>query len=334
MSDNKFIPQKVNDETVSISGYFIPIREIGCYLDIDSIIIYWQQLEKEGFPLVRISSLLVTLEYMHWTKKNMSSLLPFPIHIIRMVDAIYCAKFINGGKQRINNLKKQLCSLITESTNFPKRQSITKNKILESVITISDEFRIGYILLGLKPTLRFNTEKGPDFYFDGININLTVEAKSRLNRTYLGEIGIKENMAIQLDESICLRLLSRDAFKSGTFSKAFEEQKTDIALINMSHSEFGDLFAAFVYIENKGYEFEVAVNYATKLVKEGKKAVILYSEVISNNKPYRIGAISTDKETVYSLGAKLDKKEKDVGINERDPNYYFRIINEARQLKL
>jgi hypothetical protein len=334
VSDNKFRPPKVNNETVSISGYFIPIREIGCYLDTDSIITYWQKLEKAGFPLVHISSLLVTLEYINWTKKNMSSLLPFPMHIIRMVDAIYCAEFIKGGKQRINRFKKQLCSLIKESTNFPHRQSITKNKILESVITISDEFRIGYIIIGLKPTLRFNKEKGPDFYFDGITINLTIEAKSKLNRTYIGEIGVNEDIIIQLDESLCLMLLSRDAVKSRTLSKAFEDQKTDIALINVSHSEFGDLFAAFVYIENKCYEFEVAVNNATKLVKEGKKAVILYSEVISNDKPYRIGAISTDKETVYSLGAKLDKTEKDTGINERTSNYYFRIINEARQIKL
>ena len=262
----------------------------------------------------------------------MFSLLPFPIHISRMVDAIYCAKFINGGKQRINNFKKQLCSLITESTNFPKRQSITKNKILESVITISDEFRIGYILLGLKPTLRFNTEKGPDFYIDGININLKIEAKSKLNRTYIGEIGVEEDIIIQLDESICLSLLSRDAFKSGTLSKAFEEQKTDIALINMSHSEFGDLFAAFVYTEYKGYEFDAAVDNALKLVKEGRKAVLLYSEIISKDKPYRICAISTDKETVHSIGAKLDRKEKDAKINERTPDYYFKIINEARQL--
>lgn len=309
MSGDEFRPHKINDETVSISNYYIPIKQIGCYLDAYSIINYWEQLEKEGYPLVHISSLLVALEVIHWTKKNMFSLLPFPIHIIRMVDAIHCAAFIRGGKQRINCLKKQLCSLITESINFPERQSVTKNKILETVITRSDEFRIGYVLLGLKPTLIFNTKKGPDFHFNGININVKIEAKSKLNRTYIGEFGVKEDLMIHLDEAICLKLLSRDAFKSGTLDEAFEEQKTDIAVINLSHSEFGDLFAAFVYTENNGYEFDAAVDNAIKLVKEGKKAVILYSEVISNDKPYRISAISTDKETVHSLGAKLNKRK-------------------------
>ena len=49
MSDNKFSPQKVNAGTILISDYYIPIREIRCYLDTDGIISYWQQLEKEGF---------------------------------------------------------------------------------------------------------------------------------------------------------------------------------------------------------------------------------------------------------------------------------------------
>jgi hypothetical protein len=53
---------------------------------------------------------------------------------------------------------------------------------------------------------------------------------------------------------------------------------------------------------------------------------------MSMDKPYRLGAISSDKETVYTLGAKLDKKEKEVNIKEGNTNYYFRIIEEARQL--
>jgi hypothetical protein len=334
VSDNKFRPQKINDVTVSISNYYIPIKQIGCNLDACSIIKYWENLEKTGFPLAQISSLLVALEYTYWTKKNMISLLSFPIHIIRMVDAIYCAESIKEGKQRINCLKKGLCSLISKAINFPNQQQNTSSEILKKVITVTDEFRIAYVLQSLNSTLRFNTEKGPDFYFDGINVTFKMEAKSKLNRTYIGEIGVKEDLVVYLDEPICLRLLSRDAFKSGTLDEAFQKQKTDIALINLSHSEFGDLFASFVYIENKGYEFSIAVDNALKLVKEGKKAVIFYSEVISNDKPYRIGALSTDKDTVYTIGTNLDRKEKDAKINERTTSYYFMIIKEARQLKL
>ena len=47
------------------------------------------------------------------------------------------------------------------------------------------------------------------------------------------------------------------------------------------------------------------------------------------DKAYRICAVYSEKETVQMLGAKLDKKEKDVGINESKPKYYFRIIEEG-----
>lgn len=116
MSDNKFRPQKINDETVSISNYYIPIKQIGCNLDACSIINYWEHLEKASFPLAQISSLLVALEYIDWTKKNMTSLLPFPMHIIRMVDAIYCAESIKEGRHsRISfcdSIKYFICCFI------------------------------------------------------------------------------------------------------------------------------------------------------------------------------------------------------------------------------
>ncbi|MGB9168741.1 MAG: hypothetical protein WCB31_07440 [Nitrososphaeraceae archaeon] len=51
---------------------------------------------------------------------------------------------------------------------------------------------------------------------------------------------------VHLDDGICLKLLSHDAFKSGTLYDSFQEQKTDISVINLSHSEFGDLFVVLV----------------------------------------------------------------------------------------
>jgi hypothetical protein len=269
MPEDEFRPQKITEEIISISGYQIPTKQIGCYLDVDNIIRRWHQLENQDFPLVHTSSLLVAIEYVHWTKKNMVSLLPFPNHIIRMVDAIHCAESITGGKQRVNNLKAQLCSLITESIKFPNRQAITSDRILEAVVTATDEFRIAYALQSMNSALIFNEEGGPDFRLNEINVSVKIEAKSKLNRKYIGEIDVNEDLTIYLDESICLRLLSRDAFKSGTLDRAFDEQETDIAVINLSHSEFGDLFAAYVYDLDEGYMFEAVFREAVKLSRAG-----------------------------------------------------------------
>ena len=106
--------------------------------------------------------------------------------------------------------------------------------------------------------------------------------------------------------------------------------------MSLSHSEFGDIFAAHVY-ENKlsdtreNYEFGSAFKDAVKLVNQGKKGVILYSEVIAGYHPYTIGAIASEKETVEQLGLELEKKEKDTKIDSKAPNYYYRIV-EARKM--
>lgn len=181
-------------------------------------------------------------------------------------------RIYSGGKQRINNLSAQLCSLITESIKFPNRQATTSVKILEAVVTATDEFRIAYALQKINSALTFNEQKGPDFKLNEINISIKIEAKSKLNRKYIGEVDTNEDSTIHLDEPVCLRLLSRDAFKSGSLDCAFDEQDTDIAVINLSHSEFGDLFAAYVYALDNDYGFDAAFRNAVKLSRAGKKA--------------------------------------------------------------
>jgi hypothetical protein len=152
-----------------------------------------------------------------------------------------------------------------------------------------------------------------------------------LNRTYLGDFN---NPSYNLDKLVYLILLSRDAYKAGTLRTAFDKQETNIALINLYHSEFGDLFAASVYGSNNetDYQLQVAFNQAISLVKRKKRAVILYSEMVSNDKPYRLCAITADKDTVDMYGSQLELKEKETNISERIPNYYNLIIEEAKKM--
>lgn len=79
-----------------------------------------------------------------------------------------------------------------------------------------------------------------------------MEAKSKLNRSYIGNI---TNTSIPLDKSTCLKLVSKDVFEAGRLDEAFERQGIDIAVMNVTHSQFGDLFACHAYGEdNHGYE--------------------------------------------------------------------------------
>lgn len=67
-----------------------------------------------------------------------------------------------------------------------EQKMIANLQIVNTIFSYSDEFQIGYILHRLHPTLKFNTESGPDFWLSSLGIK--VEAKSKLNRRYLGNI--------------------------------------------------------------------------------------------------------------------------------------------------
>jgi hypothetical protein len=155
----------------------------------------------------------------------------------------------------------------------------------------------------------FNIARGADFKL--CNTGIKVEAKSKLNRTYFGDYNPQP---IGLNKEICLRLLAC-AVKAGALSTAFNYQGTYIAVVNLSHSEFGDIFAAHVY-ENKlsdtreNYELGSALKDAVKLVNQGKKGVILYSEVITEYHPNTIGGIASEKETVEQLGVRIREKRE------------------------
>jgi hypothetical protein len=334
-SIDAFRPKKFDNETLIIHDFLIPLKQIGCIHLADEIVDFWQSLEKCDFPLINLSSMCLAIERVRFQSEQTEVPIPYAVHIINMVDMIkYCESMI-GGKERINSLKQQLSSLVSNAVRYPEKQADYAVQILKAIVSSNVEFQIGYILHKSDPLLTFNIAGGPDFKL--CNIGIKIEAKSKLNRTYLGDYNPQP---IGLNKEICLRLLARDAVKAAALSTAFNHQGTDIAVVSLSHSEFGDIFAAHVYENSlrsynlENYEFGSAFKDAVKLVNQGKKGVILYSEVVTGYQPYTIGAIASEKETVEKLGSELEKKEKDNKIDSKAPNYYYLIVEEARKMEL
>ena len=333
-SIDAFRPKKFDNETLIIHDFLIPLKQIGCIHLADEIMDFWRSLEKRDFPLINLSSICLAIETVRFQSEQTEVPIPYAAHIINMVDMIkYCESMV-GGKERINSLKQQLSSLVSNAVRYPEKQADYAVQILKAIVSSNVEFQIGYILHKSDPLLTFNIAGGPDFKL--CNMGIKIKAKSKLNRTYLGDYNPQ---SIGLNKAICLRLLARDAVK-GALSTAFNHQGTDIAVVSLSHSEFGDIFAAHVYENNlrrynlENYEFGSGFKDAVKLVNRGKKGVILYSEVVTGHQPYTIGAIASEKETVEKLGSELEEKEKDNKIDSKAPNYYYRIIEEARKMEL
>jgi hypothetical protein len=136
-------------------------------------------------------------------------------------------------------------------------------------------------------------------------------------------------VTIPLDQTTCLKLLSKDVYESGSIERAFEYQETDIAIINVTHSQFGDLFAMYAYgLDNSNLGLIDAFQEGIKNVNQ-KKIVIFYSEQFSVEQPYSICAIASDKQAVENYGSRLDKIQKDFNINTAATDGYYRIIDEA-----
>jgi hypothetical protein len=330
IADDEFKPNKIDEDNLKIfdDSIVIPLKLIGCNLAADKILLEWDVLEKNGFPLIHISRLLVYLELSD-RKSGQSYPLPTLIHLIKIIDAIHCIRLVCSGIERVNKLKRELRSLVSNATKGPINQrKIANNQIVNTILLYGDEFQIGYILHKLHPSLKVNRQQGPDFNLGDFGIK--VEAKSKLNRRYLGYIS---NPTISLDKITCLKLLSKDVFESGRLEEAFDYQQTDIAIMNLSHSQFGALFAAYAFgLNNLNLKLSEAFEEAIKMARAKEKAVILYSEQVSIEQPYSICAIVSDKYKIDDYGSRLDKIEKDLKIDTKTTDGYYRLIDEARKL--
>jgi hypothetical protein len=324
--EEEYKPQKLDQQSLMICGSVIPLKIIGCKLTSDEILDKWNVLEAAGFPLKDVSSLLVAFEYKD-LKNGIVNSLPWPWHLIKMIDLVDCVTRIAAAEMRINKLKTELTSLVQVAKQRPEEIRGRALQILKTLISSNDEFFIGCVLHEAYPSLEFNARGGPDFSLADIGIKM--EAKSKLNRSYIGNM---MNPSIPLDKSTCLKLVSKDVFEAGRLDEAFERQETDIAIMNMTHSQFGDLFAAHAYGEdNHGYELTDAVDDALKATKQ-QKMVILYSEQFSMVKPHAICAMSSNREAIKNYGSRLDKIQKDNKIDTQKIDGYFRLIEEARKL--
>jgi hypothetical protein len=328
--DDEFRPKKIDEYNLKIfdDSLPIPLKIIGCNISADEILQEWNVLETNGFPLIHISRLLMALELID-RERGGFYILPMLIHLIKIICAIHCIRLVSGGNERINKLKKELSSLVFNATEGAiEQRKIANDQIINKILSYSDEFQIGCILHKLYLSLKANTGKGPDFLLDDLGIK--IEAKSKLNRRYLGRLW---NPSIPIDKITCLKLMSKDVFESGRLEEAFEHQDTDIAIMNESHSQFGALFAAHAYsLDNLNLELSKVFEEAIITAKSKGKVVVLYSEQLVVGEPYSICAIASQRDIVEYYGANLDKIEKDLKINTKTTKGYYRLIDEARKL--
>jgi hypothetical protein len=157
-----------------------------------------------------------------------------------------------------------------------------------------------------------------------------------MNRSYIGEElqkVLEENKIVRANETGLVALGCRDAFTK--FEEAFDEQKADMALVDLSHSQYGDILAANSLDLGSDSSLESAFASGCDILADGKKAVILYSEVLTPNPHDSSGtaAVAVNREKAENLGRKLDKLEKDNYNEFRVHLNYFELIQAANRMQ-
>jgi hypothetical protein len=184
--------------------------------------------------------------------------------------------FPDMGEDRVCTLKKKLSSIV-------RQKNSTTNNIKESVLlaltSTTDELRIAYMIAKMGHPLEFRETKGPDSMIGGERIKL-IEAKSRFNRTHFGGTS---NKSVKLTEKGIFSLLCRDAFP--LLERAFGEQNTHIALLNLSHSGYGLMLPAHSYVNERKFELKKAIDEALTLSRTGEDSVVLYMSMAKCSYP-------------------------------------------------
>jgi hypothetical protein len=294
---NDSAPIAVDDNSMRFPSCTFNTEAYGLSHSANVLVTIWKRLVKSGFPLDEISSLLKIADE--------------PIEIIRTIDALECCRCINGIERRSTDLKKKLSTIITQKNSTEEEK---KQKALQALTTTTDELRIAYNIVKMSYPLEFGDRKGPDFRIGNKETKL-LEAKSRFNRKYV--VGMSDK-SVRLNEKGIISLLCRDAFP--LLEEAFGEQNTHIALINLSHSEYGLLLAMHSLLHDRKFELKKALDDSLKLSNEGKDAAVLYMESSGGTAEYF--GITLERKIIENIGRSLDKIESILRKSGKPFDYY------------
>ncbi|MPZ06040.1 MAG: hypothetical protein GEU26_06415 [Nitrososphaeraceae archaeon] len=246
----------------------------------NDLVTIWKKLVANKFPLGEVLILLNTADE--------------PIEIARTIDALESCRFIKGFEGRYIDLKKKLSSIVKQNNSTTKKK---KECVLLALSTATDELRIAYMISKMGYPLEFRNRKGPDFIIGSEQIVL-LEAKSRFNRKHFGGMSSK---SAKLTERGIFSLLCRDSFP--LLERAFSEQKTNIALVNLSHSEYGLILAAHSYANDRKFELKKALDDALALSRSGEDSVVLIIESSGGSSDYF--GLMLPRKTIEAIGSPL-----------------------------
>ena len=239
-------------------------------LDINSspqyLIKLWEENEASGYPLEEIAQSLYLFELAAYLRSRQ-----FPSHtllaeILVLLDGMNRCKGIAGFNQRMNRDKRKLLNII--GPRVKERYNLRKSlDVCELIWSMHNEYTTATHIHKTIPIEFTDDSSKPDFIT--IDNRILIDTKMRLVND---KPAYTETKDISISNMTIFSLLMRDGFVP--LQRAFDEQNTDIAMVNLSLTSYGVLLSTGL-VEDHGLSSAMAI--ALDIVKNNEKAVIFYT---------------------------------------------------------
>ena len=257
----------------------------------------WERYESMGFPLEDIAQSLYFLELNEFIR----SWRPHPVtllaELIVLLDSIDNCKNMPGFDNRISRDKKKLKDSI-KVRNKDKRSLPKNSKVYEKVYTIYNEYNTARYLDQVVPLELTDDVGKPDFR---TKEGILIDAKMRLSNDRPAYEDAKD---VRLSNNAIFSLLMKDGF--APLERTFDEQETDIAMVNLSLSPYGFMLSTSLVVDS---DFRVSVNTALDLARNNEKAVIFYT--FPRGSINGIYGVGFKRSIVDSIGGNLSRIDSD-----------------------
>lgn len=296
---------------------------LGIRRSAEQVIKLWEKYEAMGLPLEDMAQSLYYLELTDFIR----SWLPPPVtllaEVIVLLDSINECDKIKGFDVRINKDKRKLLETI-ESRN-KDRHNLKKNReVYENIYTIHNEYATAAYINEIIPIELTDDVDKPDFKV--ADSGIMIDTKMRLVND---KPAYKDTFEMDLTNQAIFSLLMKDGF--APLQRTFDEQNTDIAMVNLSNSSYGFMMSTGL-ISDSNFSHTMAT--ALNMVKNKEKAVIFYT--LPRGTINGISAVCFKRSIVDKIGGGLSRIDSQFNrlATKKDFSEFAAYVNELKQESL
>jgi hypothetical protein len=258
------------------------------------IIKLWEEYETKGFPLEDIAQSLYVAELMGFIRLWEVPSVTLLAEVIVLLDSINKCKQITGFDERVSKDKRKLLNIVA-SRNRDKYNLQKNIDVYEKTYALHNEYITAAYINEIAPIELTDDINKPDFKV--IDSGILIDTKMRLSND---KPVYKDPNEINMTNKVIFSLLMKDGF--APLQRAFDEQNSDIAMINLSLSSYGFMLSTGLIADSN---FRFTIMTALNMVKNKEKAVIFYT--LPRGSINGIFAISFKRSVVDKIGGDLSR---------------------------